>query len=147
MTAPLVGTFYFEDVVPQKVLETPGITLTQAHVMLYAGLAGEPSDDPEVIPSLLLLCLSTGLGWRVPQPPLAVLAFMGLEWTVLRPAHVGDTIHSRSRTVMKRPMREGGVMIEEREIVDQRGEIVEHGRFTFLVARRPRDAGGGRQGA
>ena len=137
MTAPLLGTFYFEDVVPQKILETPAITLTQAHVMLYAGLAGEPSGDPETIPSLLLLCLSTGLGWRVPQPPLAVLAFMGLDWTVLRPARVGDTIHSRSRTVMKRPMREGGVIIEEREILDQRGEIVEHGRFTFLVARRP----------
>jgi len=29
------------------------------------------------------------------------------------------------------------VVIEERDIVDQRGEVVQHGRFTFLVARRP----------
>jgi acyl dehydratase len=73
----------------------------------------------------------------VPQPPLAVLAFMGLEWHVRRPARVGDTVHSRSRTVLKRALRDGGVIVEERDIVDQRGEVVQRGRFTYLVARRP----------
>jgi len=136
VTASVVERFYFEDVVLHGVLETPGITLTQAHVMLYAGLGGEPPGDPESIPDLLPLFLSTGLGWRVPQPPLAVLAFLGLEWNVIRPARVGDTIHSRSRTVVKRAMREGGVVIEEREMIDQRGETLQRGRFTFLVARR-----------
>ena len=147
MTRPSAGQFYFEDVVLHTVLETPGMTLTEAHVRLYAGLAGEPVDAAGTIPDLLPLCLSTGLGWRVPQPPLAVLAFMGVEWKVLRRARVGDTIHSRSRTVVKRPMREGGVMIEEREIIDQRGEVVQHGRFTFLVARRPPDVRDRREGA
>jgi len=87
--------------------------------------------------SLLLLCLTTGLGWRIPQPPLAVLAFMGLEWHVDAPLAVGDTIHSRSKTAVKRAMREGGVIIEERAVINQRGETVQHGKFTFLVARRP----------
>jgi acyl dehydratase len=53
---------------------------------------------------------------------------------------VGDTIHSRSRTAVKRAMREGGVIVEEREVINQRGETVQHGKFTFLVARRPATA-------
>jgi acyl dehydratase len=92
-----------------------------------------------VIPDLLPLCLSIGLGWRIPQPPLAVLALMGLEWRLMRSLHVGDTIRSRSVTRTKRSMREGGVVVEERDIVDQRGEVAQQGRFTFLVAKRPVD--------
>jgi acyl dehydratase len=129
--------FFFEDVVLHGVVETPGITVTQAHVTLYAGITGDGAGDTAVAPDLLLLCLTTGLGWRVPQPPLAVLAFMGVEWHVDGPLSVGDTIHSRSKTAVKRAMREGGVIVEEREVINQRGETVQHGKFTFLVARRP----------
>lgn len=139
MTSPEPERFYFEDVVLHGVLETPGITLAEAHLLLFRSLGIEPGDEPGTVPELLPLCLSTGLGWRVPQPPLAVLAFLGLEWKVLRVPRVGDTIHSRSRTVVKRAMREGGVVVEERDIIDQRGEIVQQGRFTFLVARRPEE--------
>lgn len=130
-------TFYFEDVVLDGVLETPAMTLTDAHMSLYRSFVGDVGSEAGVIHDLLPLCLSTGLGWRVPQPPLAVLAFLGLEWEALRPLHVGDTVHSRSRTVVKRAMREGGVVIEEREILDQHGDVAQRGRFTFLVARRP----------
>ena len=50
---------------------------------------------------------------------------------------VGDTIRSIARTAVKRAMRDGGVVIEEHAIVDQRGDTLQHGRFTFLVAKRP----------
>jgi acyl dehydratase len=129
--------FFFEDVVLHAVLDTPAITVTQAHVALYGGVTGDGAADATVAPELLLLCLTTGLGWRMPQPPLAVLAFMGLEWHVDAPLQVGDTIYSRSRTAVKRAMRDGGVIIEEREVINQRGETVQHGKFTFLVAKRP----------
>jgi len=129
--------FYFEDVVVHSELVTPAITVTEAHVALYAGIAQEPLDDPHEIPSILPLCLATGLGWRAPQPPLAVLAFLSIEWEIVAPLRVGDTIHSTSRTALKRSMREGGVVVEERELVNQRREVVQKGRFTFLVAKRP----------
>jgi hypothetical protein len=129
--------FYFEDVVLHGVLETPALTLTETHVGLYTGLSQDLPVETGLVPELLALCLTTGLGWRVPQPPLAVLAFMGFEWEVLQPVRVGDTIHSRSRTALKRSMREGGVVVEEREVINQRGEVVNQGRFTFLVAKRP----------
>lgn len=128
---------YFEDVEKGVSLETPGITLTAAHVSLFAGVTEDAAlREPDAVPDLLPLCLSSGLGWRVPRPPLAVLAFMGFEWRFLEPVRVGDTIHSVSRTLTKRSMREGGVIIEERRIVNQRGETVQSGKLTLLVARR-----------
>jgi acyl dehydratase len=128
--------FYFEDVELGSVVETPALTVTQTHVTLYSSLTGDVTGQGSV-PDLLPLCLTTGLGWRVPQPPLAVLAFMGFEWRMNAPLQVGDTVHSRSRTALKRSLREGGVIVEEREVINQRGEVVHEGRFTFLVAKRP----------
>ena len=128
---------YFEEVEVNVPLVTPGITITRAHVALFGGVTGEMAADPDLVPSLLPLSLSSGLGWRVPRPPLAVLAFMGFEWRFLAPVRVGDTIHSESRTLTKRSMREGGVVIEERNIVNQRNETVQAGKLTLLVARRP----------
>jgi acyl dehydratase len=129
--------FYFEDVEIGKVLETPAMTVTEAHVALYGGLVGAHAEDPGAVQDLLPLCLSSGLGFRVPQPPLVVLAFMGFEWKFLRPARVGDTIRSASRTLAKRLIKEGGVIIEERTILNQRDEILQSGKLTLLVARRP----------
>jgi acyl dehydratase len=141
---------YFEDVAVGKPVETPAWTLTEADVIRYVGLTGEwesRTTDEEfsrhteartrVIPNLLPLCISIGLGWRVPQPPLVVLAFMGIEWKFLLPLRVGDTIRSRSKAVAKRAMKDAGVVVEEHEIVNQRGEVAQSGKLTFLVAKRP----------
>jgi acyl dehydratase len=128
---------YFEDVsVAMGAIETPGITITDAHVALFVG-AGDAPSGGGLVPDLLVLCVSSGLGWRVPGPPLAVLALMGIEWRFHVPVRIGDTIRNRARSVAKRSMRDGGVVIEERQIVNQRGEVVQSGRITILVAKRP----------
>jgi acyl dehydratase len=128
--------FYFEDLEIGKVQVTPAMTVTETHVALYGGLVGV-SADPGAAQDLLPLCLSVGLGWRVPQPPIVVLAFMGFEWKFIMPARVGDTIRSASKPVAKRLLKEGGVVIEERNILNQRDEVLQTGKLTLLVARRP----------
>jgi acyl dehydratase len=128
---------YFEDVQTGVPLETPGMTLTETHAALFAGIGTNLPPEPGTMPDLLPLCLSSGLGWRVPQPPLVVLAFMGFEWQFLKPTRVGDTIRSVSTTVAKRSLKEGGIVVEERRIVNQRDEVVQTGRLTLLVAKRP----------
>jgi acyl dehydratase len=138
-TAPAPTQVYFEDIELKVPLETPGMTVTEAHVALFNGLAPTIGPlDPGLVPDLLPLCLSSGLGWRVPRPPLAVLAFMGFEWRFLLPIRVGDTIRSVSISHTKRSIRDGGVVIEERRIVNQRGETAQAGKLTLLVAKRPR---------
>jgi acyl dehydratase len=146
----MADVLYFEDVEVGMGAETPGRTLTEADIVQYAGLAGDwdrRSTDAEYasgteagarsVPDLLPLCISSGLGWRIPHPPLAVLAFMGFEWTFHLPLRIGDTIRCRTRVAAKRNMKDGGVVIEEREIVNQRNEVVQSGKVTFLVAKRP----------
>jgi acyl dehydratase len=132
----LTNRLYFEDVRVGDEELTPAMTLTEAHAALYRGLTGDAPEDPGAIPDLLPLCLSTGLGWRMARPPLVVLAFMGFEWTIHRPLRIGETVHSRARAAVKRSLREAGVVIEDHEILDQRGDLVQGGRFTFLVAKR-----------
>ena len=127
---------YFEDVEIGDVLVGPAMTLTEAHAALYRGLTSESPDGSGLLPDLLPLCLSTGLGWRTPRAPLAVLAFMSIDWTIHRELRVGETIHGRARAALKRSMREGGVLIEEHELIDQNGDVTQSGRFVFLVAKR-----------
>ena len=134
---PPEGRVYFEDVQTGVPFETPGMTLTETHAALFNSLNTTRPGEPGSIPDLLPLCVSSGLGWRVPQPPLVVLAFMGFEWRFLKPARVGDTIRSVSKTVAKRSIKEGGVVVEERSILNQRDEVVQSGRLTLLVAKRP----------
>jgi len=136
VTSRAAARTYFEDLEVDARHESPAMTLTEAHVALYAGLTDDAAPEAGLGPDLLALCLSTGLGWRIERPPLVVLAFMSIDWKIERPLRVGDTIHARSRTALKRSMRDSGVVIEEQEIVDQRGEVLQHGRFTFLVAKR-----------
>jgi acyl dehydratase len=131
------GRTYFEDVELDEVQRTPAMTVTAMHVALYGGLTSDAAVVPGTVPELLPICLSTGLGWRMSRPPLVVLAFMSLDWTIVRPLAIGDTIYSRSWTTTKRTLREAGVIVDEQEIVDQHGDVVQRGKFTFLVAKRP----------
>jgi hypothetical protein len=137
MNATAQDRVYFEDVVVDHVFETPAITLTEAHVGLYGGLVDDRAADTGDVPELLPLCLSSGLGWRLPQPPLEVLAFMGFEWKFVRAARVGDTVRCVSRSLTKRAMRDAGVVVEERKILNQRDEMIQWGKLTLLVAKRP----------
>src|SRR2546429_474010 len=136
--ATMTGS-YFEDVPVEAVEETPGLTIPSAPVAICLGPTRELAEDDTAVPDLLPLAFTIGLGWRVPKPPLVVRAFMGVEWQVLRSVRVGDTIMTRARIVTKRPMRDAGGGIEERDVIDQRGELVQRGRFTYLVAKRTKE--------
>jgi acyl dehydratase len=140
---------YFEDLEIGEVIETSGQTLTDADVVRYRGFTGEwdepfgdagqaPASDSakRTAPELLALCVCLGLGWRVPRPPVAIQALVRLEWEFRCPLWIGDTIRSRSRTLAKRSVKDGGVVVEERVILNQRGEVVQSGRLTLLVAKR-----------
>jgi len=131
---------YFEDVELDQLKMTPAITVTAAHVEMYQGLTREMAAGPGEVPDVLPLCMAIGLGWRVKDPPMAVQAFVSLDWRIVRDLRVGDTMHTSSRIVSKRPMRDAGLIVDERTILDQHGEVVQQGRFTFLVAKRQKEA-------
>ena len=140
------ATRYFEDIGVGEVFRTPGRTVTEADVVRFAGISGdhEALDQtrgepglPPTVPDTLVVVMTSGLGFRTPGPQAQVLAFMVLEWRFLAPVRLGDTVHCRLQVTAKRGLKEGGVLVERREIVNQRGEVVQEGEYKLLVARRP----------
>jgi acyl dehydratase len=138
---------YFEDVEVGEEFATPGRTITEAYLLAFAAVSGDHAaldhtgnepGLPPIIPELLVVTLTSGLGFRVPRPSPQVLAFMVLDWRYLEPVRVGDTIHSRVRITAKRAMKDGGILVERRETVNQRGEVVQECEYKLMVARRPR---------
>ena len=132
---------YFEDVVVDAVQMTPAITVTEAHVAMYEGLTRDLPLESGDVPDVLPLCIAIGLGWRVKDPPMVVQAFVGLDWKVMKELRVGDTMSSRSR-IVSQALRcaTAALVIDERTILDQHGEVVQQGKFTFLVAKRQKEA-------
>jgi acyl dehydratase len=140
---------YFEDVEVGEEYETPGRTITEADVVGFAAVSGDhaaldfgaarAAGRPPPVPELLVLAIISGLGFRVPGAQPQVLAFMVFDWASKGPVHVGDTIRCRIRLTGKRAMREGGVIVEERRILNQRDEVVQEAEYKLLVARRPRE--------
>ena len=103
--------FYFEDVEIGKVLETPAMTVTDAHVALYGGLVGVAA-GPRGVQDLLPLCLSLGLGWRAPTARV-VLAFMGFDGS--------SEAGARGRTPSgARPDRGQAAAQGERRLIEER---------------------------
>src|SRR3989449_10946295 len=121
---------YFEDVPLEHVEETPGLTITSAHVAIYLGLTRELAADGGAVPDVLPLCFTTGLGWRGPKPPLVVLAVMGLAWQGLRPARPGGTLMRPARGGAKRPERDARGVVEEGAVAGQRRAGGERGART-----------------
>jgi acyl dehydratase len=140
------ATRYFEDVEVGETIETPGRTVTEADVIAYARISGEHdaldlgSDpgEPRAVPESLIIALTSGLGFRVPVAQPRVLAFMVVDWQFLSPVRIGDTVRCRVSVTAKRGLKDGGVLVEKREILNQRGEIVQAGEYKLLVERRPR---------
>jgi acyl dehydratase len=139
---------YFEDLEVGDGFETPGRTITEADVVGYAAISGDQecldftrgeAGLPPVVPELVIMVVSSGLGFRAPAETPQVLAFMVFDLQIHQPVRVGDTIRCRVRVAGKRPMKEGGVIVERREMINQRDEVVQEAEYKLLVARRPRE--------
>ena len=139
---------YFEDVEVGSGFETPARTITEADLVGFAAIsgdqealdftAGEPGEPP-VVQDLLIVAITSGLGFRVAAEQPQVLAFMVVDLRSHLPVRVGDTIRCRVRVAAKRPMKDGGVLVEQRQMVNQRGDVVQEAEYKLLVARRPRE--------
>ena len=139
---------YFEDLEVGDGFETPGRTITEADVVSFASISGDQealdftrSEPylPPMVPELLVMTITSGLGFRAPAEMPQVLAFMVFDLNIGLPVRVGDTIRCRIRVAGMRPMKDGGVVVEQRQMVNQRGDVVQEAEYKLLVARRPRE--------
>jgi acyl dehydratase len=142
---------YFDEIQIGEEYESPGRTVTEADIVLFAGLSGDYNilhTDVEFMKTsifgeriahgLLVLSMQSGLLPRGMEKPYATIAFGGLRWKFKAPVKIGDTIQVRARVVGKKETRpDRGVITLERTIVNQRGEIVQQGETDVIVERAP----------
>ncbi len=141
----------WEDLAEGDVVVGPGMTITDAHLVTWAGLTGD-------IVSLHLdeeYAAKTQFGHRIAHGPLtlslclglmthtgyftSVIAWLGLDEVRARqPVFIGDTIHPEATVAEARlTSRPGqGLWSLEYRAVNQRGETVMTFRSSFLVEAR-----------
>jgi acyl dehydratase len=141
---------YWDEIAVGEEYESPGRTVTETDIVLFAGLSGDYNvlhTDAEFTKSsifgeriahgLLGLAIQSGLLTRA-MLPYATIAFGGLRWKFKGPIKIGDTIRVRARVMSKKETKpDRGVVVLRRAVVNQRDEIVQEGETDLIVERRP----------
>ena len=146
---PLPVRRYFEEIEVGEEYESPGRTVTETDIVLFAGLSGDYNiihTDAEFMKTsmfgeriahgLLGLAIQSGLLTRA-MLPYATVAFGALRWKFKAPIKIGDTIRVRARVTSKKETRpDRGVVVLDRTVLNQRGEVVQEGETELIVERR-----------
>jgi acyl dehydratase len=142
---------WFEEIEVGEEYESPGRTVTETDIVIFAGLSGDYNvlhTDAEFMKSsifgeriahgLLGLAIQAGLFTRATQA-YATVACAGLRWKFKGPIKIGDTIRVRARVTSKKetPQADRGLVTVERQVLNQRGEVVQEGETDLLVERSP----------
>jgi acyl dehydratase len=141
---------FFDDIAVGEEFESPGRTVTETDIVLFAGLSGDYNilhTDAEfmkqsifgerIAHGLLGLAIQAGLFTRATQP-FATMAFVGLRWKFKGPIKIGDTIRVRAKVLAKKETSkpDRGVITLDRKVLNQRGEVVQEGETDLMVERR-----------
>jgi acyl dehydratase len=143
---------YFEEFVIGEAVESVGRTITEADIVLFAGLSGDYNlihTDAEysrqqvfgqrVAHGLLVLSIASGLAMRLGFMEDTVVAFRGLEWKFAAPVFAGDTIRLRVTVEATKAMPRvgGGLVTFKMEVVNQKHETVNRGTWDILCKGLP----------
>jgi len=144
------GRRYFDDIEVGEEYESPGRTVTETDIVIFAGLSGDYNvlhTDAEfmkqsifgerIAHGLLGLAIQSGLLTRGMQA-YATLAFVGLRWKFKGPIKIGDTIRVHAKVTGKKETSkpDRGVVTLERRVVNQRDEVVQEGETDLMVERK-----------
>jgi 3-hydroxybutyryl-CoA dehydratase len=141
------GEYWFEDLTTGDWFETGAVNVTEAHVVTFAGLAGDLFDvhmDDEFARSqgfpgriahgLLGLALVDGLKTRCATRIMAVAA---LNWNLdfRAPIRIGDRIRARFEVLDARLTKRGdrGILRFRVEVSNQDRELVQSGEHKLMV--------------
>src|SRR5881396_4171964 len=112
------GRRYFEEIEVGEEFESPGRTVTETDIVLFAGLSGDYNvlhTDAELMKTsifgeriahgLLGLAIQSGLFSRSTRA-YATVAFVGLRWKFKAPVKIGDTIRLRAKVIARKDLSE-----------------------------------------
>jgi acyl dehydratase len=141
------GEYGFNDLQIGDTYQTGGVTVTEAHVVGFAGLSGDLFDlhmDDEfaqaagfpgrIAHGLLGLSLADGLKTRC-TVRLKGVATLSWNWTFRAPLFIGDRIHVEVRIQEKRVTKRSdrGIVTLAMKVVNGRKEVVQEGETLLLL--------------
>jgi acyl dehydratase len=150
----LPGNFYDDIKIGDERL-TPRVTVTEGHVLAYAGVAGDfsPVHMDEVYAQSTafggriahgLMGLSLTDGLKVQSAFFRDGISLGWTWNFKGPIRIGDTLQARFRVSdMRIPKSRSdmGILFIAIELINQRNEVVQEGEHRLMVPRKPELAG------
>ena len=145
----IVRSLYFEDFSVGQKFVTKARTITEADVVNFAGLSWDHNQlhtDAEYAAStlygkriahgLLGVIAHAGLSYELTED--SILALLELTWQFKAPIYIGDTIHVEQIVKNLRESNAGdrGILTFEKEVLNQKDEVVQTGTTTILLAKR-----------
>jgi acyl dehydratase len=144
---------YWEEWEVGAEFESPARTVTEADIVLFAGLSGDYNPlhvneehsrqtifGGRIAHGPLVYAIAAGLLFQLHLYDDTLIAFLGFDaLKFTKPVKPGDTIHARIHVLEKRETsRPGqGVMKRRLQVINQRGEVVQEGIQAFLLKRKP----------
>jgi acyl dehydratase len=146
----LPGNFYDDIKIGDERL-TPRVTVTEGHILAYAGVAGDfsPVHLDEVYAKTTefggriahgLMGLSLTDGMKVQSAFFKDGVALGWTWKFKRPIRIGDTLQVKFRIDKMRipnSRRDMGILFIAIQLLNQRGEVVQEGEHQLMVPRKP----------
>ena len=141
----------YEDFEPGRVIETPGRTIIEADVGVFAGLSGDfnPLHTDEVFAQEaglggriahgpMVLGMAFGLGARAGLFDETVLGLLGVQWTFEAPVRAGDTLRASILVIEMRTTRkpDRGIVSLRFDLRNQDRVQVQTGHCQIMFKRR-----------
>ena len=145
----ITRSLYFDDFHIGQQFKTKSRTITEADVVNFAGLswdhnqlhtdaeyAGKTRYGKRIAHGLLGLVSHAGLTYQLTED--SILALLEISWKFHLPIYIGDTIHVEQsvKDLRESPSGNRGILTFEKEVKNQKNEVVQTGTTTILIARR-----------
>jgi acyl dehydratase len=145
----MITPLYFDDFYVGQRFVTKARTVTEADVVNFAALTWDHNQlhtDAEYAATTMygkriaqgLLGVTFQAGLASPLTEQSILAFLELKWQFKLPLYIGDTIHVEQvvKEMREDKQKDRGILTFEKEVINQRSEVVQTGTVTLLLAKR-----------
>ncbi|KPK93846.1 MAG: hypothetical protein AMJ94_02420 [Deltaproteobacteria bacterium SM23_61] len=144
---------YFDEFVVGEEYVTPGRTLTETDVVMFAAMSGDYNElhtseafgkktqfGRRIGHGLLGLAISHGLFFRLGLVEGTAIAFLGIDsWKFEAPFFLGDTIRVKVRVAEKTPSRskpDRGVIKFFFQVVKEEETVIQSGYKSIMIRRK-----------
>lgn len=144
---------YLEEFTVGDVIETAGRTVTEADIVLFAGLSGDynPLHTNEewakntpmgsrIAHGILVAAIASGLRMQSRMTEGTAIALLEIKETFLAPTKAGDTIYCRITVEDVKPSKsktDRGIVNYACDVINQKGDTVIHQDIVVMVRRTP----------